>query len=89
MRHKKTLLCVTPAALLMVGCAGTRAISMDVDQPVAQASADADFTLGAGDALGWRVYQQDVYLAMRDGYSRGIYQPSLFPETRMVEVPVE
>lgn len=58
---------------------------MDVDQP----EINSMLTLGAGDALGWRIYQQDVFLAMRDGYSRGIYQPTLFPEMRVVEVPID
>lgn len=88
MRRIKAAVAMISAAAFLGGCAGsTSTMTIDVDQPVALAA--SDFTLGAGDSLGWRVYQKDVFLAMRDGYSRGIYQPTLFPDTRVVEVPVD
>lgn len=86
MRRLKHAFVLMSLAALATGCARTpRTVSLDVDQPEMAPT----LTLGAGDALGWRIYQQDVFLAMRDGYSRGIYQPQLFPETRLVEVPLD
>ncbi len=88
MRRIKAAVAMISASVFLGGCAGsTSTMTVDVEQPMALAA--SDFTLGAGDSLGWRVYQKDVYLAMRDGYSRGIYQPTLFPDTRVVEVPVD
>lgn len=86
MRRVRIAFAVAGVACLAGGCAHSpRQVTMDVEQPEISPA----LTLGAGDALGWRIYQQDVFLAMRDGYSRGIYQPALFPEMRVVEVPVE
>lgn len=86
MRRVKTAIAFVALASVSGGCAhSTHRVTMDVDQP----EGPAPTTLAAGDALGWRIYQQDVILAMRDGYARGIYQPTLFPDVRVVEVPVE
>lgn len=86
MRRVTIAFAVAGVACFAGGCAQSpRQVAMDVDQP----EINSMLTLGAGDALGWRIYQQDVFLAMRDGYSRGIYQPTLFPEMRVVEVPID
>jgi len=87
-RAKAVSLIFVTTLCLAGGCANApHRVSMDVDQP----EMTPVMTLGAGDALGWRIYQQDVILAMRDGYSRGIYQPQIFPnmDVRMVEVPTD
>ncbi len=86
MRRFKTAFALISLTCLAGGCAHSpRQVTMDVEQPEISPA----LTLGAGDALGWRIYQQDVYLAMRDGYSRGMYQPQIFPDMRVVEVPVD
>ena len=88
MRRVKAALAAVSMTCLLAGCAhAPRHATLDIDQPE-----DAPIlTLGAGDALGWRIYQQDVVLAMRDGYSRGVYQPQIFPDmdVRVVEVPID
>ena len=78
-------LCFAFVALILPQSAHAQAL--DIDQP----EMAPILTLGAGDALGWRIYQQDVVLAMRDGYSRGVYQPQIFPDmdVRVVEVPID